>query len=174
MIAILFAQFSWANDSREYRKIRVDNYQIAVDADPAWDWRVTWKNGNRVFVYATPEFYYPPANISVLHFPNEEMPKNALDMRAYSLGVIESVAKKYGVEPPIRGVSLKRRGVLLGYEVDLSVESKESKDIKIFIARTSEGDVMSLIAETLPGKISHLEPAITRSWENIIFLKKDS
>ncbi|MGI2030699.1 hypothetical protein, partial [Endozoicomonas acroporae] len=60
-------------------------------------------------------------------------------------------------------------GELQGYEV-VYEDKAQNSEAKLAFVTNRQGQLMTLQAWTLPGKISHVQPALTRVWENIQFV----
>jgi hypothetical protein len=160
-------------DLRYVEKVRVDDYQIAVELEPKWDWQISYQQGRKVFVYATPEKYYPQGNVEVRHFSDTMMPTESVEFQAFCIGIIEGMARGYGVKN-LDNIKPVKRGYLYGFEVDIAGEVDGNPvEARIFAARTPKGTLMTASAQTGPGKMSAFDGALSRSWRNIVFLEKD-
>lgn len=175
-ILLLVAQAVYAQQQEQSRKmvtVVVESgniaYEVSVDANPPWRYRTMRIQGYPVFVAHTPKGYSPLATVNIRFFPG--MGVKASKMKAFSRGAIDSALQNYNAQSTPE-LAPAHYGRLEGYQVTFRGRvTGKPRAVRIFIARNSKGDVMTLSVFTLPDKISHVMPAVERIWESIRFRK---
>ncbi|MCO7223830.1 hypothetical protein [Pleionea sp. CnH1-48] len=166
--------------SRGIDYIDMKSFLIPIDDDPLWNWSI--KKGDsmpEVFEAVSPEYYYPKAIIQAQHFVEETVPEHPMAFNAFSMGVIESIAKNFGVSEQSVGklvsVSL---GEMEGFRSTFTTGLNEyRKDMTVWVGRSPDNTMFLFMAFTEPGKMAHLQPVLDRTWKNIRFpssLKTDA
>lgn len=160
--------------SRELQNLWVKaGFQIGVDTDPAWEWYALPEVNQSVFVIESPAFYYPPAVMNV-RYNRYHPPQDPDTFKQTAYFALVNIQKKYGAKThfKFRDISAAVYGELKGYEQTSMVElDGEEFSNKTFVGLNRENKLIVLNAVTIPGKIDHLQPAISRMWGTIRFLK---
>lgn len=159
--------------SREMQHLWVDDgYQIAVDSDPPWKWGLDHSGKEPVFIIETPDLYYPPAVVNVRYKRGIKIDANELYFKRVAESAINEAAINYGAIDTNRYPIIRATyGELSGYERMFAgkVNGKE-RQVKVYVCRNKSNEILVLTVLTLPNKITDIQPAVTRIWENITFL----
>jgi len=177
LLMILKCQFVVALpvQSREMQVLNIKGYNIAVDNDPAWSWKVKYNKDVPVFIAQTPEKYYPPATVNVRYHKNIIIKDHPAEVRAVARSAIKTSLQHYDVKDinvnnSMRKVTYKQ---LNGYELNASgFINGDEHDIKIVVVRNVHGRMMSFLVYTSPGKMSHIQAAVKRIFNSVSFLRK--
>lgn len=153
-----------------------DGYEIAFDNSPLWSHEYIDDPKTPAFVVATPEHYYPPATVTVRFHKGVKITQDENYFKELAASAIETSAQNNSSKPfPKATLHPASYDHISGYwDVYTSKYEGVEQDNKIYIMRGAQGQLMSLIVSTLPGKLDHIEAASTRIFESIKFLDKKS
>ncbi len=175
-ITLLLASNCLASEpgqSREMQHLWVDDgYQIAVDNDPPWKWALDQSGKENVFIIETPDLYYPPAVVNVRYKRGIKIDANELYFKRVAESAINEAAVNYGAIDINRYPIIHATyGKLSGYERMFAGKvNGEERQVKVYVSRNKSNEILVLSVHTLPNKITDIQPAVTRIWENITFL----
>jgi hypothetical protein len=157
--------------SRELQFIQLDEFEIGIDNDPKWIWTTRHHDDITEFSAATPKYYYPPALLNVQYFKNVQVPKDELFATA-KVTIQQAQQNFNGSKPLITNLRKVSYGELQGYEAVFEAKvDGVLHDIKLLVATNNDGNMLTLLAYTLPGKLPHVQPALKRAWDHIHFRK---
>jgi hypothetical protein len=152
-------------------KVKELALEIWTEAEPEWESRLEWNNGQATFVAETPALTYPPAGMTWVsragfNFSEQELEEGAR-------GAVHQAARNYGVQAG-SAIELKAAhyGDLAGYEAEFSANAKGTPvDVRVFCGRQPGKAAVVMQAFTLKGKLGHISEQIRRSWTNLRYLK---
>lgn len=150
---------------------RVDELALEIwtEAQPEWDARVEWQNGQPIFVAETPALTYPPAGMSWVSLSRLRFDKHALEEIAR--GAIHQAARNYKVRTDVIALKAARYGDLIGYEAEFSADPHGTPvDVRVFCGLKPGRPAVVMQAFTLRGKLAHVSEQIRRSWTNLRYL----
>jgi hypothetical protein len=156
---------------RPMRIHKVDELALEIwtDAQPEWDARVEWKNGQPIFVAETPSLTYPPAGMSWVSMSRLKFDQQALEEVAR--GAIHEAARNYKVRPDVLALKATHYGDLAGYEAEFSADAQGTPvDVRVFCGLKPGKPAVVMQAFTLRGKLAHIREQIRRSWTNVRYL----
>jgi hypothetical protein len=143
--------------------------EIWTEAQPEWDARVEWKNGQPIFVAETPSLTYPPAGMSWVSMAHLRFDQQALEEVAR--GAIHEAARNYKVRPDVIALKAAHYGDLAGYEAQFSADAQGTPvDVRVFCGLKPGKPAVVMQAFTLRGKLAHIGEQIRRSWTNVRYL----
>lgn len=145
--------------------------EIWTEAEPEWDSRLEWKDGQATFIAETPALTYPPAGMSWVsragfNFSEQELVDGAR-------GAIHQVARNYRAQAG-SAIELKAAhyGDLAGYEAEFSADAGGTPvDVRVFCGQQPGKTAVVMQAFTLKGKLGHISEQIRRSWTNVKYLE---
>jgi len=161
--------------SREMQVLNIKGYNIAVDNDPAWNWKVKYNKDVPVFIAQTPEKYYPPATVNVRYHKDIMINDHPAELRSAARSAIKTSLQHYDVKDinvnnSMRKVTYRQ---VKGYELNVSgFVNGDEHDIKIVVVRNVHGKMMSFLVYTSPGKMDHIQAAVKRIFNSVSFLRK--
>lgn len=160
-------------DSRELQFFWVEEtYRIGIDNDPAWNWHTIAHPEAPAFQAATPLNYYPPGVVTVRLHKSARHSGTQAEFAGIARAAIERAIQNFHHVPRDTIITPQpvTFGELSGWMVDFdSIEDGALQANRLFVARSRSGQIMTLTAATLPGKLEHLAPALERVWSNISF-----
>ncbi len=91
----LFTDASANRMPREMQQIWVDDggYEVTLPNDPAWLWQVNQISGHPTFTTQTPEFFYPPINLSITTY--KDIKVNPKQLEAIARSSFDIARKNY-------------------------------------------------------------------------------
>lgn len=159
-----------------FNKVKELGLEIWTEHTPEWHTKVVYQNDKPIFIAQSPINTYPPAAMSFLSFP--EMKVDDSELVDVAGSAIRRASQNYGLSKTDQDkivISSIRHGVLTGYEGTFSgVANGEQVDVKVFVGHTSGKGIVTMQIYTLPGKLSHLDEHVRRSWGNISYLDEGS
>ena len=139
-------------------------YQVGIDNDPSWSGAAIEVDGQPVFVIESPDAYYPPTVVHIRYYPQQTLPDGDGLMSVTAHVALNSAKENLRLpEAAWSELTPVTYGELKGYEVVYQDEI-QSSEAKLAFVRNQQGQLMTLQAWTLPGKISHAQPALKRIW----------
>ncbi|WP_163369632.1 hypothetical protein [Endozoicomonas acroporae] len=146
-------------------------YQVGIDNDPPWSGALIELDGQSVYVIESPDAYYPPTVVHLRCYPEETLPLGGDGLMSITAHVALQEARKRLKLPESAFSELMPvvYGELQGYEV-VYKDLAQNSEAKLAFVTNRQGQLMTQQAWTLPGKITHAQPALTRVWENIQFV----
>ena len=144
--------------------------EIWTEAEPEWDSRLEWKNGQATFIAETPALTYPPAGMTWVSRAGFDFSEQ--ELKDGARGAVLQVARNYGA--PVDTIELKAThyGDLSGYEATFSANARATPvDVRVFCGQQPGKAAVVMQAYTLKGKLDHISEQIRRSWTNVRYLK---
>jgi len=176
LVATLFSVNSHADGllrPMNTNEVRELGLEILTERIPIWDREIEHINGQPIFIAESPRNYYPPSVMTVTTFKKLNVEKNELKEIAQSS--FEQSAKNFGVSgKEISKLKIQAQEFkhLKGYETTFDgVANGENVTVRVFIGRQEGKPVVSMMAYTYRGKISHIKEQLRRTWDNISYLK---
>lgn len=148
--------------------------EVWVENAPAWTTEAYVENGQPVLLVSTPPNYYPPAQLSYATLPLSQA--KTADLLGIARGMVESVARKFGVSDP-RAVVLNPTAYngIAGFETSfVGQHDARFYDIKIFVGRQTGRAPLALAAYTPQGKLAHLSEPLRRAWSHVRYLEENA
>ncbi len=157
------------NQSRELVFIETSAFEIGIDNDPLWGWTKDESIEAVEFTTQTPKNYYPPAVVNVRYHKN--ISAKASELRDVAKAAIKQAEENFSLNnSTVDSMTKVSYRSLRGYEVTFrSKVSGEVQDIKLLIAKSPKGNMLSMMVLTLPDKLPHVQPAVNRIFNNINF-----
>ena len=177
IMAMLVAPWSFAESELpvQSRPIDIygikDGYDIAFDNSPLWSHEYIEHPKAPAFVMHTPELYYPPSSVVVRFHKGVKITQGEEYFKEVAMSAIETSAKPYtGQKVTEKDLTPASYRQLKGYSsVYTSTINGVTQDNKVYVTRNADGQLMSMVVSTLPGKLDHIEGASRRIFDNIKF-----
>jgi len=154
-------------------EVKALGLEVWTEKYPNWDIELEHINGQPIFIAESPRNYYPPSVMTVTTFKKLNVDKNELKEVAQS--AFEQSAKNFGVSgKEISKLKIQAQEFkhLKGYETTFDgVANGENVTVRVFIGRQEGKPVVSMMAYTYRGKISHIKEQLRRTWDNVSYLK---
>jgi len=112
------------------------------------------------FSTQTPSNYYPPAVVNIRF--HKDVAATTEELHEIAVSAIKQVEKNFSLqESSIKTMKKVQYQALHGYEVTFRAKvAGETQDIKLLIAKSPSGKMISSMVLTLPNKLSHVQPAL--------------
>ena len=175
VVTFLTSSLAVANNlpsqSRELLFIDAGKFEVGIDNDPRWAYQKEDKKNVIEFTAQTPENYYPPSVIHITY--HKDIAATGTELKKVAESAIKQAEANFGVSKStlnsMKQVTFRN---LSGYEVIFRAKvGSEIQDIKLTIAKSPKGNMLSLMTLTLPDKLAHIQPAAKRLYDNITFKK---
>ncbi len=152
--------------SRQLQLIQVGNsYQIGVDTDPQWSWKIASGNSAPVFIAVSPEHYYPPTIVTFSYYTKTKLPGTNQALKGAALEAIVRSARNFGFDIKSQDVVLQpvKYRNFSGFSSAFTAEHQKTlQDVEVHVGRAVSGHPVSMTVITRPAKLPHLSHLISR------------
>ena len=172
-----FCSLSWSADAFKrpmvINEVRALGLEIWTEANPEWEVRTDFKNGQAVFIAESPALSVPPAGMSWASSADIVFSESEISDGAR--GAIQQVALNYGMrqgDVDLLELQPASYGDLRGYEAQFSANAHGTPvDVRIFCGHRPGKPAVLAHAFTLQGKLGLISEHIRRSWTHLRYLR---
>ena len=152
-------------------KVSALGLEIWTEANPGWEVRTDFRDGQPVFIAESPALAVPPAGMSWVSSPDIAFAED--EMEEGARGAIQQVAFNYGMrELNFLTLQPASYGQLTGYETQFSAAAHGTPaDVRIFCGHLPGKPAVLMHVFTLQGKLGLISEHIRRSWTHVRYLQ---